>query len=198
MERRALLAVVLMIGVVILSNLLFPPALPPPGTVAEDSLETAAPRQVELGEAEPAAPSLPQVSDAIGQLGEDQDLPGQAISADDQEAALPGGRAAADTVRVQTDLFNLRFLTRGAAVIGAELKQYDSYVENGNGFTGVELVRAGEPLLVYAITFGRDTVPLQNAIFEPSERELILRPGDSARELREVPPGVRSGLRAAG
>lgn len=183
MERRALLAVVLMIGVVILSNLLFPPALPPPATVAEDSLETAAPRQVEAGEAEPAAPSLPQASDAIGQLVEDQDLPDPAVSADDQEPALPDGRVVLDTVHVQTDLLNLRFLTRGAAVIGAELKQYDSYVENGNGFTGVELVRAGEPLLEYAITFGRDTVPLQNAIFEPSERELILGPGDSAREL---------------
>ncbi len=183
MERRALLAVVLMIGVVILSNVLFPPAAPPPETFRADSPEATAPPRVDPREAEPTAPGLAQAADVLGRPVDEQLSPA-VVPADGLEPALPGGPGeAADTIRVQTDVFNLRFSTIGAAVIGAELTQYDSYVENGNGLTGVELVRAGDRLLQYAITLGRDTVPLQNATFEPSERELLLRPGDSPREL---------------
>jgi len=175
MERRLLLAIALMIGLMIASNVLFPPiprpeaagdslamledslgaagdsggvASTPADATAEDSARARAAAFAErLGE-EPAAP----VTEPAGQV-----------------APAPG-----EIVRVSSDLYEYRFDTRGARMVGATLKAYPNLGDERTNPTPVELIRDGDALFGYTIATGRDTVPLADLDFSTSATDLTV------------------------
>lgn len=103
MEKRLLIAVLLMSAAIMLTNLIFPPAEPAP--VEADSVEV-----------EVATPS--------------QDLPTEppALPLATPTPTTSGG---ADTVAVSSPLYRYSFSTRGAALVDARLLEYPSYTEEG-------------------------------------------------------------------
>ena len=169
MERRLLLAIALMIGVMLLSNVLFPPveAPAPAGGPAEDSTRTEAvepPSPPEL-----TAPEETVTAERVGEIAE----------------RVAGGDTASETVEtatgqivtVRSDLYEYRFDTRGARLVGATMRRYPSFAEDAEEGDPVELVREGDALLSYRIAAGGDTVSLRSLEFTPSETELDVSGG---------------------
>jgi YidC/Oxa1 family membrane protein insertase len=111
----------------------------------------------------------------------------------------PGGAAqpfAPRTVTVRSPLYEYRFSTRGAALRGAELFRFSSYVAEGER---VQLVPAGvADVLAYRVAVGRDTLDLRSLEFRPSADRLELRAGGGPQELAftaAAPNGARVELR---
>ncbi|HUE97291.1 MAG TPA: membrane protein insertase YidC [Longimicrobiaceae bacterium] len=137
MEKRLLLAVVLMTAAIMITNVLFPPPEPPVVDLSPDTV---------VAEAPAAAPEVPMA------------LP-MTVSA-----------TGADTVVVESELYRYAFSTRGAALVGAELLAYRSYVVEGEP---VQLVPEGEPrFLEYGLAVGADTVRLSRLPFQSSARHV--------------------------
>jgi len=140
-ERRLILAILLMLGVLVVPSILFPPKRPvgPTGARADSTarLEPAAP------ESATAAPLL------IGRPPE------------------RSARAPAETVWVTSPLYRLGFSTRGAALVRAELLAYRSFAPADSG-RAVQLVPPGQSWLVYARTGESDTIALSDWSFSPS------------------------------
>ncbi len=145
MERRLILAILLMLGVLVVPSILFPPKRPvgPTGARADSTarLEPAAP------ESATAAPLL------IGRPPE------------------RSARAPAETVWVTSPLYRLGFSTRGAALVRAELLAYRSFAPADSG-RAVQLVPPGQSWLVYARTGESDTIALSDWRFSPSAAAL--------------------------
>jgi len=165
MEKRVVLAVVLTIGVIFLSNLLFPTPEPPPGqTVADSALvsDGALPADLDTGRAEMPVeePALPD------------SLTGVAPDAPEELPDLP--EEPADTVTVTTDLLRLQFSTRGAALMSAEVLEYESYTPNGAGEHAAQLVRDGDRVFGFRVTVGGDTVRLDGQSFTVDRPELAI------------------------
>lgn len=156
--QRLLLAVTLMMGVIVLTNVLFPPAPPPdppPGAVPG---APGAPEPATEGRA-PAA-----VGGSLGLAPEEP--------AEDEEAAL---------VEVETPLFRLVFSSQGGALRSATLLQYASLAREG----AVELVPPGpRGILGGTWLVEADSVDLARFAHaaEPAEG-LRLAPGDGPATL---------------
>ena len=198
--RRVLLAIVLMIAVIVITQLLFPPAPPAPrsggpsaDTAAADTAgavrESAAaardtgaaragdgPDTVDRGDAQP--PAGDQEFGRPPAAGTEADTAGDGRPFGGEDRAA----AAGDTVTVTTPLYRVSFTTRGAAVTGMRLARYDSYAEGEEG-EPVRLVREGDRLLGWRVTDGRDTLDLRQRSFEPSRTSLELEEGGEARTL---------------
>lgn len=103
MERRVVLAVVLMFATVVVVNLLFPPAAPrrPPAEIPADTAAVPA----EIAGRAPAVVPL----------------------------AVEPGPAPAETVHVRTPLYRLALVTRGGGIVSAELDRYVSLAEESAG-----------------------------------------------------------------
>ncbi|HET8655662.1 MAG TPA: membrane protein insertase YidC [Longimicrobiaceae bacterium] len=159
MEKRLILAVLLMSAVIMLTNVLFPaPKRPVAKTAADTTVDTtAAPAPATASAPTAAAPAPLPVA-----------LPPQ--------PAVPG-----DTVVVSSELYRYAFSTRGAALVAAELLKYPSYTRNGP----VELVPEGvHDFLAHRLAVGRDTLDLSNIAFTPSTRSLQLAPKSGEQTLR--------------
>ncbi len=154
MEKRLILAVLLMSAVIMLTNLLFPPADPPEGAgTGADTVPVQAPPSGRA--AVPAVPAL----------------------------ATPGITAApADTVVVGSDLYRFAFSTRGAALVQADLLRYPSYVDEGTPVQLVP--EGSEDFLANRLVVGGDTIDLASAAFQPSARSLRLPEGGEPATLR--------------
>ena len=159
MEKRVVLAVVLTVAVIFLTNVLFPPA--PSSTRIEptetDSLVQALPLDAGAGE-------MPAVSEL-------------APAADSTPAVRLLGAAPTvqgDTIVVRSDLYELRFSTAGASLIGARLLEYESYAGRANGDDRVELIRPGDRLFGYRVAAGGDTASLGDQLFTADRREITL------------------------
>jgi len=140
-EKRIILAVFLMLIVAVLPSILFPPKKPVSRTGGRAVGDTAAGRP-------PAAPAA------------------ESLSA--RPPVLPSGpvSAPAETVWVTSPTYRLGFSTRGAALVSAELLEYRSFAA-GDSERPVQLVPAGRPWLLYALTAGGDTAALADWIFTP-------------------------------
>ncbi len=136
---RFLLAVVLMIGVMIITNMLFAPDRPAPGDLPADSLTAidtlGAPSALDT------SPVLP--ADSL-QAGMDT-TPG-AVAGDTTPTAAVPVAAALDTVAVETPLLRLGFSSEGA-VVSAELLEYEAFGDDVVEGQRVELTPMGESLL---------------------------------------------------
>lgn len=142
MERRLVLAIVLMLAVFIIPSVLWPPKPVPRKPAAATDTAAARSAQPESGAAPAPAPARPagRPSDAI---------------------------APAETVWVSSPLYRFGFSTRGAQLIAAELKEYKSFAA-GDAGAPVQLVRSGSPLLAGRLSIGGDTLGLDSLAFTPS------------------------------
>ncbi len=177
MEKRVVLAVVLTIAVIYLTNLLFPPlptAGPSPDVAAADSALAS------------GTPSVPAETAGLGPDTAPEQAP---------EALVPSGgaeRPAGDTVVVRSGLYELRFSTVGAALVGARLLEYESYAPDANGDDRVRLVRPGDAVLGYRVAAAGDTADLSTRTFTPSRTQVDVGPGsagDSVRFSYDFPGG---------
>ncbi len=183
MEKRLLLAIFLMIGVVVATNLLFPPAPVPPrqpaDTVAADALPADSP-----------APARPRAPQPPGQEVEPEPEPAAEVPPDLAEAEAAARGEPEDTIRVRTPLVEYRFGTRGAALTGVRLLEYTSYAEGDSAGARVELVRPGSRMLESAIAVGDDTVDFSDRTFRPEARELTVVEGSDSLVFRHEIPGT--------
>jgi YidC/Oxa1 family membrane protein insertase len=184
-EIRFLLAVVLMIGVLVITNLMFPPSLPEdqPGYVPPDSVATV----------------VEEVDSSVGGAGPDSALPAELFPGDTQQAG-PGeeedplagvmGEAepevqeetTAATVNVESPLYTYTFSSRGARLTSAQLRNFQSFAFDGP----VELVYPGDgAALGSRLLFQGDTVDLRPITFEVDPADgLRLNEGDGPQDLR--------------
>jgi YidC/Oxa1 family membrane protein insertase len=164
MEKRVVLAVVLTVAVIFLTNVLFPPPPAPIGTESAESDSLVQDTRVETDAAE-----VPGVSEP-------------SLRVDSAEAVrLPGVAQTmeGDTIVVRSDLYEFRFSTLGATLIGARLLEYESYSARANGDDRVELVRSGDRLFGYRVAAGGDTASLRDRLFTADRREIFDCPTNS-------------------
>jgi YidC/Oxa1 family membrane protein insertase len=152
-ERRVILAFILMLIVLILPSILFPPKADrrPGGRAAGDTT----PRS-DTGTAVPAAPARPEAV-----------TPETALPQSGCPAVRPSRVAAAETVWVGSPRVRFGFSTAGAQLLSAELLDYKSFAPGDSG-RPVLLVPAGRPLLAHCLVVGADTVSLADWRFTPS------------------------------
>lgn len=151
MDRRLLLAILLMLGVTIVPSLLWPPerpAAPDPGT--EDTTATALRPDTQAAAPRPAAvtPVPPVLPPPIAQesQGDEPD---------------PERR-----VVVESELYRYEFTTRGARLLGATLLDYRAFAPTDSG--SAQLLPLNSRLLAYAFVVGSDTLAFDLATFEPN------------------------------
>ena len=156
-SARFLLAIVLMIAVVVITNLLFPPVPPQPAGVADTAAvavdTAAAPRQAPG--LEPAAAPPAQPAEAV---------------------------VGADTIFIESPLYRYGISTAGGALVSAELLQFESFTRDGP----VQLVPTDAAALVsYALSWpGVEKLDLSRVPFraEPAA-DIRLQPGDAPQTL---------------
>jgi YidC/Oxa1 family membrane protein insertase len=155
---RLLLAIVLMIAVVIVTNIIFPPA-PPPDRPAVP--------------ADTAAPPVPPVVDAVPAV---------------PPAAVPPGAPEAFVERIvvaASPLYRFGLSTRGAALVRAELLEFESHTRLGSPVDLVPDAAAG--LIRYRLRVGEATLDLSGLEFTPDPAEgLALAPDGGPAALRMV------------
>ncbi|HEX7050908.1 MAG TPA: membrane protein insertase YidC [Longimicrobiales bacterium] len=167
---RFVLAIVLMIAVIVVTNLLFPPEPPRPAAVEAPADTTA-----------PMAPAAADTSRAV--------TPAERMA----RAAPAPPVGPADTIVVASPLYRYALSTRGAAVVGAELLEFPSFSQPGP----VQLVPPDVAALVgYQLRIGDRVVELGNLPFraEP-DGPVAVEPGGGARTVQlihEDPQGAFS------
>jgi YidC/Oxa1 family membrane protein insertase len=165
---RFLLAVVLMIAVMVVTNILLPPERPAPGTVPGDTMSVP----VTAPAADPPVADLPSVDTA----------PAPAVTPD-QPAT--GAVATADTLRVRSPLFEYRISTAGAAITGAQIREHRALAEGRDG-EPVELTNDTMPaLFAYRLRIGTREIPLSELAFVPSRAGLVELDGTQQPETVE-------------
>jgi YidC/Oxa1 family membrane protein insertase len=177
---RFLIAVLLMIAVMVVTNILLP-APRPPSSAARPERDTAA--------ANAATPRAPVTA------------PPPQLTADSGSGAAPDSVAAAaaavpaDTVVVETALYRYGFSTMGGALVSAQMLEHPSLTENREG-RPAELVPPGaHALLDYNLRLGDRTIELARLSFTPSPANGV-RPGQpgSSDTLRFVHNGAELGV----
>jgi YidC/Oxa1 family membrane protein insertase len=158
MDRRLLLAFGLMLIVLLVPSILWPPATRRPAAeaIAADS-DTSLPSATgETLGTRPAPMPLPQ--------------PPQAVEVDTAPALPP-----AQVVTVESDLYRFRFSTRGGHLVSGVLKDFKTFVPGDTG--RADLIPAESQFLEYALVIGPDTVSLADWVFTPSDSLVRVRDG---------------------
>jgi len=180
MEKRLVIAVVLTLGVIFLTNVLFPPAKPRPGEEL-GALGDSATTELEVGDTTTAAERLTGRDPAAADSGalETPVVPAPGLAAATLEAS------SADTIVVSSPRYRYGFSDVGAAIVSIELPEYLDYSPNGNDDNPVELMRDGDRLLGYRVAVGgamdADTIDLRNVRYEVSGGDIVLTE-DSPRD----------------
>ena len=159
MDRRVLIAVLLMLVVAIAPSLIWPPK-PADRRVAEPADSVA------------AAPDVPPAAPAGGARDTVVTPP----------PTRPPAQAPADTVWVTSPLYRFGFSTRGAGLVVAELSQYRSFARGDTGRL-VQLVPPGAALLTHALVAGGDTVRLDDWTFRASASAVAVQDAPGRLEL---------------
>ncbi len=179
MEKRAILAVVLMVAVIFVTNLLFPPVPPPEGLDAPESDSAAATRvsadspfRADDVVADTPAFLSDEGADTSSLAAAEQETEPAQQAAPQLEASVP-----ADTIEVRSDFYTLRFSTAGARLLDAELIKYQSFAPTDPAGTTVDLIRGGDALFGYSVAVGGDTVSIENVTFEASAARIDVGSG---------------------
>ncbi len=167
MERRVILAILLMLIVAVLPSVLFPPKKASDGRTAGRSDSTAAAAPAPAESAAPAKPSA-------------------------RPPARPSVMAA-ETIWVTSPLYRLGFSTRGGALVSAELLDSKSFAPADAG-RPVQLVPPGRPMLVYGRTAGGDTTALSAWSLSPSARQVSVGPEGATLTFRGDHDGAQVAL----
>ncbi len=157
-EKRLILAVVLMLGVVAIVNVLFPPQRPPQPPVQPDTVDII-----------PAEVTSPAAGE---EETRQEQLPIAADSAAAPELVPPAGVATAepplaeDTVWVSSPTYRLGFAQLGGHLVSAEMLGFESLAEATNG-QPVQLVPPGtEGFFTHQWLVGDDTLDLRRVPFD--------------------------------
>jgi len=175
MDRKMVLALVLLLIVALAPTLLFPPKHPT-GTAA-DSLAAAQPGTTTVaGSSGAAAGSTQAPAAAAPTPGPTQAAPPRIAAASPQPTAPA---AAPDTapehlVTVRSGLYRYRFSTRGARLVGANLLKYRSFAPGDSG--AAQIVPKDGEWLDYMVIAGQDTLDLSTWSFTPSADSLAVGP----------------------
>lgn len=188
-EIRFLLAILLMVGVLIGTNLLFPPIIPEEGAPAADSV---------AGAVDTAGPP------DSGAVARPADQPDVVTSSPDTGTGAPVGQETPETtvtqapataperfVTVEGPLFRYAFSTHGARMLSAEMSQFEALNREGV----VDLIPEGvEGYFDHKLVVGQDTIDLSRAAFSVQpEAGLTLVEGGESQTLRfvyEAPSGA--------
>jgi YidC/Oxa1 family membrane protein insertase len=161
---RFVIAIVLSIAVVILVNILFPPAAPPERPVQDavvvDTLDL-------LGPDSPLAPDTPRAPATPA-------LPEPLVPTPDVAEPVV---AVEDTVWVETAVARYGITSRGGAVASVELLEFESFTVPGP----VQLAEPGMELVDFALRVGNRVAPLDRVQFQSS-----LPAGDTTRVLDQT------------
>jgi len=159
-----MVAIFLMVGVMVVTNRLFPPVIPEapdPATVAEQQAPSG------------AAPVPGEISQT--EVGPSVTAPGGS-----EVATVPLPAVAAQDVVVEGPLYRFVFTTEGARLTSAELLEFPSFAREG----AVQLVPEGGLLpLGRRLVLGQDTLDLRRAAFEPSAASLQVSAGGGPRSI---------------
>jgi len=165
---RFLLAIVLMIAVVIVTNVIFPPsrAASPPVTAADTAFAPADTNRITPPAAVVDTPPAP--------------------------TATATASAPADTVLVRSPLFEYGFSTRGGALVSARLLQYQSFADGTDGELA-DLVPRGTALVRLRLSTGNQMIDLQQLSFraQPASLELSATDRKPLRLLHDDGAGLR-------
>ena len=141
MERRVILAIVLMLIVAVVPSILFPPKKQDRRTAGRSDSTAIPPAARTESAAAPARPYLrPTVRPTV---------------------------APAETVWVTSPLYRFGFSTRGGALVHAELLDFRSFAPSDSG-RHVQLMPDGGAALAFRLAVGGDTVRLPDWSFAPS------------------------------
>ena len=154
MDKRLILAVLLMIGVAILPSLLFSPAQPRrvlTDTVATeaDRVAVSPPPPVDTVAETPTRPPAIGAAPGAVELGEDGEF---------------------DTVTVVSPLYRYQISTGGGRLTTAWLSGYRTFRAGESG--PLQIIRHDSPLLDNALIIGSDTIHLAGVRFMPSRRHI--------------------------
>ncbi|MEX2528159.1 MAG: membrane protein insertase YidC [Gemmatimonadota bacterium] len=171
-EVRFLLAMLLMLGVLVGTNLLFPPVPPPEMTQEVEvpatpggSLPDGAVGPDGAGAEAPVIPGDTQ-SSSMGQGSPEMEAGGELVQ--DDETATPQGEAALPgptlpEIVVEGPLYRHAFSPVGARLVGSQLLRFDSFTSDGP----VNLLPEDAPGgLTSRILVGTDTVDLRQMVFQ--------------------------------
>jgi YidC/Oxa1 family membrane protein insertase len=180
-EIRFLLAVVLMIAVLVVTNLMFPPVPPEQPVVppVSDSAQVAQPGDTQ-GLQVPAQGT--EIAEAPEPVAQDPVIPG---GTDPLAAEDPEGVAASKVlVSVRSPLYEYTFSSRGGRLLSARLLTFPSSTFSGP----VELISPeGEGALGARVLVGGDTLDLRELTFEAEPAEGIhLSEGGGDQTLRLI------------
>jgi len=171
-ELRFVVAILLVVAVLVVTNVLFPPT--PPALSEPGTLDTV---------------SVPQSGPPRSTGG----APTQVLGGPDQLPSVPGSLATPTGVRerevaVVGPLYRHVFSTRGARLISAELLAFRSFTRDGP----VQLIpEGGEGALGLRLVLGADTLDLRNFPFTPSRERVTLGERGSERlTFRHQAPGL--------
>jgi YidC/Oxa1 family membrane protein insertase len=151
MDRRVLLAILLMMAVMVVPALFLKPAPRPRGQTDSATVRPALPRTDSL----PGVVSLPSVPP----------------SAPPDSVASALGRE--DTIYVSSSLYRYGFSTRGGRLVEATLLKYSSMRPDERG-RPAQLIPPGSELLQLGLLLGPDTLSLRDWHFTPSAPSLNL------------------------
>lgn len=172
-ELRFLLAILLMVGVLLATNILFPPV------VQEDSPDVASPEAPAL----PSTAAEPELRAPPGTVPDDE-------MGDDP---APAAAAPPRVVSVDSPLARFEFSTAGGRLISAQLLRFPSFTRDGP----VELLEPGSVgALTGRVVAGSDTLDLASLPFEVEPANgLLLSEGGAPQTLRFIyrdPAGRRN------
>jgi YidC/Oxa1 family membrane protein insertase len=177
-SRRFILAVILMVAVMVVTNLLFPAARPTPARTSADSAAvdtTGSP--VAANPRSPASSSTPSPA---------EQAPG--LTAAPQAAPVAGGAAPGapvDTVYVESDRYRYGFSTRGGALVHAAMLNHESFTGGENQPVDLADI-GGKALISYRVTVGDQTIDISRLDFRPEPAAGFRVAVDGAQQLRLV------------
>ena len=162
---RFVLAVILMIAVVVITNMLFPPVSRRQNPATGDTVTLAQPPVVPRGEE---------------QISPVQEPPPQAQPAS----------ARTDTVIVESPLYRFGISTNGAMIVSAEMLSWKSFTRDGP----VQLApRSARGLLSYRVQIGNQQVDLSTLSFTAQTNQIRLESGDPPRNIKLVHNSAAAG-----
>ena len=161
MDRRTILAIVLIMIVAVLPSMLFRPATPLPSADRRTG-----------GPADTARVTVPAASLADTATRRSADPPRRPV-----ERTTSADGSPERLVTVESPLYRLTFSTRGARLVGAVLKHYRSFAPGDSG--RAQLMPDSSMFLDCRLVFDRDTVSLGSWTFEPSSDRLDVHEGGS-------------------